>query len=469
MSCHGYFIGIIKIINYQPQTSRINEGLCSARPLNLVQKPLSTQNTWAHLKLFQTKFSWRQRLRALQLELHPDKQPEDRRSVVQPLFLLVQREWESQCEESEMKSEPHGPREPHGPPEPHGSDGHWASQASPWEWARRQASAFSHEAQGAATRNAKRETGGRSNAAKQGPKAKPSTKPTGPTGPTQTQNSGSFTFSTEDLSTDSENPGAELQMGSHWTPDSEDDEDSGIVPLLVSGSFENAMHAFTSIQLARRTRGLDAEKAGHPWKQKMDRLEAEAWRLYAKQQGQNGFHQFAIAEHLQKAISLHPDRGELYFDRAMYRVRLSSHSSPEADVTDLSILSRLQHKDFQKVLEDCEAAISRGLHFVRCLRRIASFALRQRLGCLWSFESLRSGASGASKCTGHGWRRTSQRLCVLAPLCQSAPTRSPTSPKCALRDMAYFNMAIAACRIFGTWLSQIASQKPYGCVTCVLF
>ena len=168
-----------------------------------------------------------------------------------------------------------------------------------------------------------------------------------------------FTFSTEDLSTDSENPGAELQMGSHWTPDSEDDEDSGIVPLLVSGSFENAMHAFTSIQLARRTRGLDAEKAGHPWKQKMDRLEAEAWRLYAKQQGQNGFHQFAIAEHLQKAISLHPDRGELYFDRAMYRVRLSSHSSPEADVTDLSILSRLQHKDFQKVLEDCEAAISR--------------------------------------------------------------------------------------------------------------
>ena len=410
----------------------------------------------AHLKLFQTKFSWRQRLRALQLELHPDKQPEDRRSVVQPLFLLVQREWESQCEESEMKSEPHGPREPHGPPEPHGSDGHWASQASPWEWARRQASAFSHEAQGTATRNAKRETGGRSNASKQGPKAKPSTKPTGPT---QTQNPGSFTFSTEDLSTDSENPGAELQMGSHWTPDSEDDEDSGIVPLLVSGSFENAMHAFTSIQLARRTRGLDAEKAGHPWKQKMDRLEAEAWRLYAKQQGQNGFHQFAIAEHLQKAISLHPDRGELYFDRAMHRVRLSSHSSPDADVTDLSILSRLQHKDFQKVLEDCEAAISRDCTLLdafdislrlHCVQGLDAFDLSKVYDlALQGRQSARAMGDDERASDFASWRR-----------CAKVLQRGLRRAQSALS---------VTWRIFSTWLSQIASQKLFRCVTCVLF
>eukprot|EP00435_Cladocopium_sp_Y103_P067107 s1043_g29.t1 len=313
--------------------------------------------------------SRRQRLRALQLELHPDKQPEDRRSAVQPLFLLVQREWESQCEESQVKSGgPHGC---------HGSDGHWAThQASPWEWARRQASAFSQAQQGTGTRNS-RETGGRSSASKQVPKAKATTKPTRPT---QTQTPGSFTFSTEDLSTDSETEaaGTELQMGKHWTPGSEDDEDSGIVPLLASGSFEDAMHAFTSIQLARRTRGLDAEKVGHPWKQKMDRFEAEAWRLYAKQQGQNGFHQFAIAEHLQKAISLHPDRGELYFDRAMYRVRLSC---PEADVTDLSILSRLQDKDFQKVLEDCEAAISRDSTL------LDAFDLSLRLHCVKGLDA----------------------------------------------------------------------------------
>uniref|UniRef100_A0A7S4QKX8 Uncharacterized protein n=1 Tax=Alexandrium monilatum TaxID=311494 RepID=A0A7S4QKX8_9DINO len=36
----------------------------------------------------------RARLRALQLELHPDKQPPELRKAAQPLFLMVQREWE---------------------------------------------------------------------------------------------------------------------------------------------------------------------------------------------------------------------------------------------------------------------------------------------------------------------------------------------------------------------------------------
>merc|ERR1712039_1021819 len=37
----------------------------------------------------------KKRLRALQLELHPDKQVPDRRKYAQPLFLLVQAEWEA--------------------------------------------------------------------------------------------------------------------------------------------------------------------------------------------------------------------------------------------------------------------------------------------------------------------------------------------------------------------------------------
>uniref|UniRef100_A0A7S4QN57 Uncharacterized protein n=1 Tax=Alexandrium monilatum TaxID=311494 RepID=A0A7S4QN57_9DINO len=41
----------------------------------------------------------RARLRALQLELHPDKQPPELRKAAQPLFLMVQREWELLHEE----------------------------------------------------------------------------------------------------------------------------------------------------------------------------------------------------------------------------------------------------------------------------------------------------------------------------------------------------------------------------------
>ena len=310
-------------------------------------------------------FLARQQLRALQLELHPDKQPEDRRVAVQPLFLLVQTAWESQPLESEACD---------------GRGETAATAPTSWDWARRQATAFSakqHTNTDRSRKNAK------AKAEPKAPKAKQTPKP----------RTGNFTFSTDLDDSDDGGQANELQMGNHWTPESENEDDvmgildhfhgflmlflkmylnktiqnptskkpllviwlglQGIIPLLASGRFEDAMEAFTSIQLARRTKGLEAEKVNHPWRKKMDRLEAEAWRIYAKEQQQKGFHQFAIAEHLQKAIKLHPDRGELYFDRAMYRVRAC------CDPDDLSALSRLQEKDFRKVLEDCEAAISR--------------------------------------------------------------------------------------------------------------
>ena len=277
--------------------------------------------------------SRRQRLRALQLELHPDKQPEDRRSVVQPLFLLVQQEWESQPEEVETTTTLD---------KDEGRPQNWE-----WEWAKRRATAFSDQdkakEQNSKTKQPKKQGQG---ATKPKPKPKPTSKATVP----ETRH---FAFNTDIGDSDSDGHD-QLEMGSHWTPYSEDDEDTGIVPLLAMGSFESAMHAFTSIQLARRSRGLDAEKPGHPWKAKMDRFEAEAWRLYAKQQVQKGFQKFAIAEHLYKAISLHPDRGELYFDRAISRVRFACLGTETPSVTDLS---KLPDKEFQKVLEDCETAL----------------------------------------------------------------------------------------------------------------
>ncbi|CAE7751538.1 fhkC, partial [Symbiodinium sp. CCMP2456] len=52
-------------------------------------------------------------IRALQLELHPDKQPEERRQEAKRLFLLVQSEWETLQSSSEMPWEGPSPTRAH--------------------------------------------------------------------------------------------------------------------------------------------------------------------------------------------------------------------------------------------------------------------------------------------------------------------------------------------------------------------
>ncbi|CAJ1440757.1 unnamed protein product [Effrenium voratum] len=260
------------------------------------ERQLKQAQAWAASRMAQLKrelreingmapSSRRSQLRALQLELHPDKQPEGRRLAAQPLFLLVQSEWEAEKEEPVR----HPPQE----------DGAARRNEDAWEW--------------------------------------------------------------------EDDQGNQIELGTHWTLQEEDDEGTGIVALLSTGTFENAMEAFTSIQIARRSRGLDAERPGHSWKAKMDRFEAEAWRLYAVQQGQTGFQRFAIAEHLQKAIRLHPDRGELYLERAKSRMSMASAGS-------------IPDKELQKVLDDCQAAISRD----GSLGEAFDLAIRARLASLAS-------------------------------------------------------------------------------------
>ena len=246
----------------------------------------------------------RQRLRLLQLELHPDKQPEERRLVVQPLFLLVQQAWELQQEVQEVVS----PRQA------------WC------DWAQR-ARAFNEKETPKAKAKPK---------AREAPRAEPK-----PKAPREAK--------VPDLGTSESSEGERALPGRHWSPQDEEDED-GIVAFLSSGSLEDVMQAFTSIQVARRSRGLDAERPGHPWKAKMDRLEAEAWRLLAKQQRSSGFHRFAMAEHLQKAISLDPGRGELYLDRALSRL---------ADNVSLEALAELDQGELSKALEDVNLALSK--------------------------------------------------------------------------------------------------------------
>lgn len=295
-------------------------------------------------------------MRALQLELHPDKQPEQRRSAVQPLFLLVQKEWESLPEAEQSEHEMHEMCERH----EKSTKSHSKNRApqtqgpSSWEWARRQATAFSEDAMNQGPNASRSRHGFQRNRRQQGQEGATNNffKPAAAT------NSPSCSFNeheaTADTDTDDGEDRNQIEMGTHWTPEQEDDEDTGIVPLLATRIFENVMHAFSSIQLARRSRGLDAEKPGHPWRAKMDRLEAEAWRLYAKQQCEGGFHKFAVAEHLHKAINLYPARGELYLDRARSRLNFVC---PALDL--VQIQTKVSSEMQLQILEDCEAALAR--------------------------------------------------------------------------------------------------------------
>ena len=55
-----------------------------------------------------------------------------------------------------------------------------------------------------------------------------------------------------------------------------------------------------------------------------------------------------MAEHLQKAISLDPGRGELYFDRALSRL---------AGADSLEALAELDEGELSKALEDVNLAL----------------------------------------------------------------------------------------------------------------
>ena len=379
----------------------------------------------------QVRLTGRSRLRALQLELHPDKQPEERRSVVQPLFLLVQKEWESQPEENESHES-----ETFGVPQSFKRDtapkGERQERWPGWEWARRQATAFSEDT-ARPTQSAPRSKRSSQQSKQQSWQSTNNDfgKAAGPANDFSTFTAHE-TSAEADTDDDVDN-GHQLEMGTHWTPESEDDEDAGIVPLLTrSWIFENVMHAFTNIQIARRSRGLDAEKPGHPWKTKMDRLEAEAWRLYAKQQCESGFHKFAVAEHLHKAIGLHPGRGELYLDRARSRLRFAC-----PDGSDLLQMQKALSSEMQlQILEDCEKALARDSTLLE------AFDLSIQLRCI-KFEFLevqslatrgrRSALVGDSQVQAshfNSWRR-----------CAKAVSRGLEKAQCALkvaRPVIYF-------------------------------
>ena len=387
------------------------------------ERQLKQAQAWAASRMAQLKrelreingmapSSRRSQLRALQLELHPDKQPEGRRLAAQPLFLLVQSEWEAEKEEPVR----HPPQE----------DGAARRNEDAWEWARRHAKAFNEQN----TRDERTShTRGYAKAAGQKPKRPEAQKPQPSFKPRTTQPSQTNTSFDEGLGVDSEedDQGNQIELGTHWTLQEEDDEGTGIVALLSTGTFENAMEAFTSIQIARRSRGLDAERPGHSWKAKMDRFEAEAWRLYAVQQGQTGFQRFAIAEHLQKAIRLHPDRGELYLERAKSRMSMASAGS-------------IPDKELQKVLDDCQAAISRD----GSLGEAFDLAIRARLASLASASAPEPTLAEIADLASRGRRTAADADFVAWRRCAKA----------AHRGLRKAQDAITASRLWGGWGGQ---------------
>eukprot|EP00931_Biecheleriopsis_adriatica_P067012 TRINITY_DN4121_c0_g1_i1.p1 TRINITY_DN4121_c0_g1~~TRINITY_DN4121_c0_g1_i1.p1 ORF type:complete len:1501 (-),score=431.44 TRINITY_DN4121_c0_g1_i1:79-4581(-) len=75
------------------------------------------QDQLAQIRLLHSRGARKAKLRSLQLELHPDKQPPERREQAQSMFLLVQKEWEELAPAKPAKENDPEP-EPAKPPQP---------------------------------------------------------------------------------------------------------------------------------------------------------------------------------------------------------------------------------------------------------------------------------------------------------------------------------------------------------------